>query len=213
MSRTSETPMSADSSADSSELRCPCGKCLAKDGAIKCSRCNRLNSLPTPPTFREATAYYLAAKALSARVLDHTEAPVKITVVPGSQHAGYVQFEPKDKSPLLTTEDMKRKLVVIMAGVAAERLIGSKSPRDTANALTQAHDLAMRVCDLECAQGDRTRRALSLVSEALLEAMSILGRYACEHARLTDALLEKGELTADDINSLTPVEPSTTGSA
>ncbi len=70
MSRTSETPDSS-APADSNEMRCTCGKCLAKDGMIKCSRCSKLSALPTPPTFRQAAAYHLAAKALSARVLDH----------------------------------------------------------------------------------------------------------------------------------------------
>ncbi len=114
---------------------------------------------------------------------------------------------PDERRPLMTIEDMKRKLVVLMAGCAAGRLAGTESPRDMEVAFRQSYELAMRICDFECAEGDRSQHAVRLTSDALLEAVSILGRYSAEHERLTALLLEKGELTAADINSLTPVEP------
>jgi len=200
MSRTSETP---DSATD--EIRCGnCDKCLAKDGTIKCARCSRLTSLPVLPTFRQQMAYQLTAKVLSAQLLDSKERPIKVTVVPGTGYAGYVQFSPSEGLPLLSIEDMKRKLVILMAGVAAERMVSARSPRDAEMAFRQAHDLAMRITDLECADADRAKRAFILVSEALSEAYAILYQHAAEHSRLTAALLEKGELTADDIAGLAP---------
>lgn len=181
------------------EIRCSCGKCLAKDGAIKCPKCSTLNVLPPMPSFRQAMAFQLAAKAMIARVLDHNERPVKVTVEPGPGYAGFVEFQADGGRTLMTIEDMKRKLVVLMAGCAAERLISVRSSRDMETAFRQSHDLAMRICDLECAEGDRSKRAFELVTEAMFEAFAILSEHAAEHHRLTTALLEKGELTGADI--------------
>lgn len=202
MSRTSETPEDSNAPSASSEVRCSCGKCLAKDGVIKCTRCSRLTTLPPLQTFRQAMAYQLAAKAMTARVLDHNEHPVKVTIVPGTGYAGYVQFAPDENRPLMTIADMKRKLVVLMAGCAAERMASARSPRDMEAAFRQSYDLAMKICDLECTEGDRSKRAFVLVSDAMFEAIAILGQYAADHDRLTAALLEKGELTASDIAAL-----------
>lgn len=204
MSRTSETPEVSSTPAETNELRCTCGKCLAKDGMIKCTRCSKLTALPPAPDFRQVMAFQLAAKALSAKVLDHSERPVEISIIPGltPAYAGYVRFEPSVDRPLLTVEDMKRKLIVLMSGCAAERIFGNKSARDLESVVGQCCDLAMRICDLECVEGDRNKRALMLVGDAMFEATRILLVHRAEHNRLASLLLEKGELTADDINGL-----------
>src|SRR5690349_3124208 len=109
MSRTSETPDSA-----SSDLRCTCGKCLAKGGQIKCGRCDATTDV-RPRLLDEArhTAFYLSALAMTAQLTRADAPPVKITIVPTGQSRGYVQYMPADDRLLYTVADRKKQLVVL----------------------------------------------------------------------------------------------------
>lgn len=207
MSRTSETqnPASPSSPSPSSEIRCSCGKCLAKGGSIKCSRCDRLTELPVPISERERTAIFLSAKALCARVFDHPHEPIKITLQPGSGHMGYVQYV-QPSNPTLTGEEMKQQLVVFLGGVAAERILGQSSPRNVESAFRQAHALAERIVAIQGTVGDRNSQAFALVSAAMLEAIAILAEHGKELDALTQELISKGELSADDIAQQFPLQ-------
>src|SRR5688572_12619026 len=107
MSRTSETPGS-----DQSDLRCSCGKCLAKDGQIKCARCDVTTDV-RPRMLDEArhTAFYLSALAMTAQLTRSDAPPVKITIVPTGTSMGYVQYQPDGDRPLYTVADLKKQLV------------------------------------------------------------------------------------------------------
>lgn len=191
MSRTSET--------HSTEIRCGCGKCLAKDGMIKCSRCNELTSLATSQA--QAAAYHLAGIALCASIMESSEQPVTVTIKQHPDRSGYVQLEPKTERPLLTIDDMKRKLIIVMSGVAAERVTGQTSSTTHAADFRRAYAIAADIVEIEGASDD-IGRALVLVTDALLEAMSLIASNADRHKLLVTTLLEKGELTAEDLTRL-----------
>ncbi len=140
MSRTSETPGS-----DQSDLRCSCGKCLAKDGQIKCARCDVTTDV-RPRMLDEArhTAFYLSALAMTAQLTRSDAPPVKITIVPTGTAMGYVQYQPVGDRPLYTVADLKKQLVVLMAGIAAEDLLGKRTT-GSSNTFRQAEALARRM--------------------------------------------------------------------
>ena len=210
MSRTSETPAS-----DSNDLRCKCGKCLAKDGQIKCSKCTGITDV-RPRLLDEArqTAFYLSAMAATAHRLGSNESPVKLTIVPGRQHNGYVSFQPSEEQ-LLRVDDLKRQLVVLLTGRAAENALCS-STTGSASVMTQAMHLARRIVTCGMVPGwdknpDQAARELLDTTWKEAEAFVAANRAAIES--VAAMLLFKGELTGDDVARLTADTVATGGGA
>lgn len=202
MSRTSETPAS-----DSPDLRCKCGKCLAKDGGIKCSRCDVVTDV-RPRLLDDArhTAFYLSAMAATSHLLGSNESPVKITIVPGNQHNGYVSFQPREE-PVFRVEDLKRQLVVMLTGRVAENAFGS-STTGSANTMVQARELARRIVSYGVVEGSNKnpeQAAHDLLDSAWKEAEAFVAANRAAIENVAAMLLFKGELTGDDIARLTAV--------
>jgi len=202
MSRTSETPAS-----DSPDLRCQCGKCLAKDGNIKCSRCDVVTDV-RPRLLDDArhTAFYLSAMAATSHLLGSNESPVKITIVPGNQHNGYVSFQPREE-PVSRVEDMKRQLVILLTGRAAENALGSPTT-GSAQTMRQALDLARRIVSCGMVEGwdkNPDQAALRLLDSAWKEAEAFVAANRAAIENVAAMLLFKGELTGDDVARLSAV--------
>lgn len=210
MSRTSETP-----SSDSPDLRCKCGKCLAKDGNIKCSRCDVVTDV-RPRLLDDArhTAFYLSAMAATSHLLGSNEAPVKITIVPGNQHNGYVSFRPREEQ-VFHVEDLKRQLVVMLTGLAAENALGSPTT-GSANTMMQARELARRIVSYGMVEGwdkNPDHAAHDLLDSAWKEAESFVAANRAAIENVAAMLLFKGELTGDDVARLTASVRATDGGA
>jgi ATP-dependent Zn protease len=210
MSRTSETP-----APDSPDLRCKCGKCLAKDGSIKCSRCDVVTDV-RPRLLDEArhTAFYLSALATTSQLLGSNEPPVKITIVPGNQHNGYVHFQPSE-APVHTVEDLKRQLVVLLSGRAAENTLGSPTTGST-NTMQRAIELARRIVSYGMVKDwdkNPEQAAMTLLDDAWKEAEAFVAANRAAIDSVAAMLLFKGELTGDDVARLTARLGATNGGA
>lgn len=210
MSRTSETPAS-----ESPDLRCKCGKCLAKDGSIKCSRCDVVTDV-RPRLLDEArhTAFYLSALATTSQLLGSNEPPVKITIVPCNQHNGYVHFQPSE-APLHTVEDLKRQLVVLLSGRAAENALGS-STTGSASTMQRAFGLARRIVAFGMVEGWKAnpeQAAMTLIDDAWKEAEAFVAANRAAIDSVAAMLLFKGELNSDDVARLTAGVSATNGGA
>lgn len=199
MSRTSETPAS-----DSPDLRCNCGKCLAKDGQIKCSKCTGITDV-RPRLLDEArrTAFYLSAMATTAQLLGANEAPVKITIVPGRHHLGYVASQPL-QDPLYTTEDMRRQLLVLLTGHAAEIALGGLTT-GSQNTMERAWQMAQRMVSLGMVDGwnrNPGEAARTLFESVRKEAQDFVAANRAAIESVAAMLLFKGDLTGDDVARL-----------
>ena len=201
MSRTSETPGS-----DSSDLRCSCGKCLAKDGQIKCARCD----VTTDARHRlledaRHTAFYLSALATTAQLTRADAPPVKITIKRTDHSVGYVQYQPAGDRYVYSVADLKKQLVVLMAGIAAEVALGQRTT-GSSNTFQRAEALARRMVADGMVDGwdkDPDAAARCLVESAMVEATSFVASNRAVIDRLAAELLYKGELTGDDVARLT----------
>lgn len=200
MSRTSETP-----GFDSSDLRCACGKCLAKGGQIKCARCEGTTDA-RPRLLDEArhTAFYLSALATTAQLTRPESPPVKITLIQTESAMGYVQYQSAGDRFLYTVADLKKQLVVLMAGIAAEEALG-KGTTGPSSTLQRAKALARRmVADGMVDGGDKDpdAAARSLVESAMEEATTFVAANRAAIDSVAAQLLYKGELTGDDLAAL-----------
>lgn len=201
MSRTSETP-------DFPDLRCTCGKCLAKDGQIKCTRCDVVTDV-RPRMLDEArhTAFYLCALATTAQMTREllNAKPVTITLKKTGQALGYVQHQPINDRPLYTLQELKARLVMLMSGPAAEHVLGHITTGPS-NMIAQARELARRMvrdCMVDCHGRHPDEVANELVFAAFEEAKQIVAANRETVESLAGALLYKGELTGDDVARLT----------
>lgn len=202
MSRTSETPGS-----DSSDLRCTCGKCLAKDGKIKCARCESVTDA-RPRLLDEArhTAFYLSALATSAQLTRPDAAPVKITLNRTPSALGYVQYAPAGDRFFHTVADLKKQLVVHLAGYAAELSLG-KPTTGASHTFEQAKGLARRMVSdfmVEGSETDPEGAVRQLIEAAMEEATSFVAANRAAIESVAAQLLFKGELTGEDLVALLP---------
>ena len=184
------------------EIRCTCGKCLAKDGKVKCSRCDEQTDV-RPRLLAEArhTAFYLSALAMTAQLTRSDGKPVKITLKQTTGSMGYVQHQPASEQYMYTAADLRKQLVVLLSGIAAEEALGHQTA-DTANTYEQALALAHRMVGFGMVDGwdkNPDAAARSLVQSAKEEATTFVSANREAIETLAAALLYKGELTADDI--------------
>ncbi|KAE9414424.1 hypothetical protein Angca_002749 [Angiostrongylus cantonensis] len=71
---------------------------------------------------REIVAYHEAGHALVGWLLQHTDALLKVTIIPRTSAAlGFAQYSPKDKK-LFTTEELFDRMCMMLGGRAAENI-------------------------------------------------------------------------------------------
>lgn len=197
MSRTSES--SVPSRTD--ELRCEgCDKCLAKDGAIQCPKCKKLTSYNRDSRLR--TAMMLTSLVI-AREISGDAKLVKITVVPGPHHAGYVQYAPPTEV-FATVAQMKGQLRSLLAGVAAEAEFDVSST-GSSSIMEQAIELARKIVLYDQVQIPVTgenghsriinEKAYALLEATMEEAKAIIKANRQTIETLATLLADAGELT------------------
>ena len=201
-----EGPIQFENCHEVDEIRCQCGKCLAKDGQIKCTRCDTVTDT-RPRLLDEArhTAFFLSALATTSQILGGGRKPLKITIQRGVGHLGYVHHVPADGPYLLTAMELKTKLVILLTGLAAEKALGSGTT-GSSNVVARAKELARRMVTFGMVEGwdtDPEGAALRVYASAMDEATSFVLANRAAIDTLAAELLYKGELTGDDVARLT----------
>ena len=98
------------------------------------------------PDVRRKIAYHEGGHALVAQLLPHTDPVHKVSIIPTAKGAlGYTLQMPEEDQLLLSEEELKERLAVLLGGRAAELLIFGEASTGAANDLERATDLAWRM--------------------------------------------------------------------
>ncbi len=95
---------------------------------------------------RERVAYHEMGHALAAASLPGMDPVHKISIIPRSIGAlGYTMQRPTEDKFLITADELKSRMVVLMAGRAAEELIFDEVTTGAADDLSRATDIARQI--------------------------------------------------------------------
>ncbi|XP_018021420.2 paraplegin, partial [Hyalella azteca] len=94
------------------------------------------------PEERRVVAYHEAGHALVGWLLEHTDALLKVTIVPRTSHAlGFAQYQPKDQK-LYTQEQLIERMCMALGGRVAESLMFNRITTGAQNDLDKVTKLA-----------------------------------------------------------------------
>lgn len=98
------------------------------------------------PKDRERVAYHEMGHALAAASLPGMDPVHKISIIPRSIGAlGYTMQRPTEDKFLITTEELKNRMIVLMGGRAAEELTFGEITTGAADDLAKATDIARQI--------------------------------------------------------------------
>ena len=95
------------------------------------------------PVERERVAYHEMGHALAAASLAKTDPVHKVSIIPRSIGAlGYTLQRPTDDRFLITASELKERMIVLLAGRAAEEVVFDEISTGAADDLAKATDIA-----------------------------------------------------------------------
>jgi cell division protease FtsH len=98
------------------------------------------------PREREIVAYHEMGHALIASILPGVDRVQKISIIPrGIGALGYTIQRPTEDRFLMTQDELENKMVVLLGGRAAERLVFGKVSTGAADDLAKASDIARSI--------------------------------------------------------------------
>ena len=101
---------------------------------------------PLSPQIRRKVAYHEVGHALSAHYLNPADPVHKISIIPTAKGAlGYTMQMPEEDQYLITEEELKTRMAVMLGGRAAELLIFNESSTGASNDLERVTMLARRM--------------------------------------------------------------------
>jgi cell division protease FtsH len=177
-------------------------------------------SAEVPDIDRRVTAWHEAGHTVAALRTPHAEPPVAVSIVPRGV-AGGVTWTPGSDSQLLTRDQLRARLVVALAGRAAEEmLLDGEFTAGASSDLEQATQMARMMVD----RLGMTERGLSvrgqavsesseneverLLQEAFRSASTLLAENRELLEAIVSALLERNDLGESDIQQLATAHPS-----
>ncbi|KAK2578833.1 hypothetical protein KPH14_002450 [Odynerus spinipes] len=187
----------------------------------------KINSTVTP-SMKRVIAYHEAGHALVGWLLKHTDALLKVTIVPRTNLSlGFSQYTESDHK-LQSKEELQDKMCMMLAGRAAENLVFNQITTGAQNDLEKVTKLAYLqvqqygMCPTmgllafdEELTSTRTKKPYSkklgnlmdaearrLIAKAYENAQEIITENKDKLERLAEALLKKETLTYDDVEKL-----------
>jgi cell division protease FtsH len=98
------------------------------------------------PREREVVAYHEMGHALAAASLPSADPVHKVSIIPRSIGAlGYTMQRPTEDRFLITERDLKERMVVLLAGRAAEELVFGEVSTGAADDLARVTDIARQI--------------------------------------------------------------------
>ena len=102
--------------------------------------------VPLKQEVKRRVAYHEGGHALVAALLPHTDPVHKVNIIPTAKGAlGYTMQMPEEDQYLLSEEELKERLAVLLGGRAAEILIFNEPSTGAANDLERATEIARRM--------------------------------------------------------------------
>jgi cell division protease FtsH len=168
---------------------------------------------------RRILAYHEGGHALMAHLMGAAMELQKVTIVSRGEALGYAFYLPEEDRYLHTKEELIDRMIVALAGRAAEEVVFGRVTNGAANDLEKVTDIA-RSMVFEWGMADsvssRTLRAdnyalseetkrlrdseqASLTDAAYAEALRLLKKHRAPLDRLAAALLERETLVRDEV--------------
>jgi cell division protease FtsH len=182
---------------------------------------------------RRILAYHEGGHALMAHLMGSVMELQKVTIVARGEALGYAFYLPEEDRYLHTKEELVDRMVVALAGRAAEEVVFGRVTNGAANDLEKVTEIA-RAMVFEWGMSDsvssRTMRAdnyalseetkrlrdseqAALTDSAYAESLRLLKKHRLPLDRLAAALLEKETLVRDEVlGMLADVEPESRAS-
>src|SRR5881275_2802243 len=182
---------------------------------------------------RRILAYHEAGHALMAHLMGSVMELQKVTIVSRGNALGYAFYLPEEDRYLHTKEELIDRMIVALAGRAAEEVVFGRVTNGAANDLEKVTEIA-RAMVFEWGMSDsvssRTMRAdnyalsettkrlrddeqAHLTDGAYEEAVRLLRKHRAPLDRIAAALLEKETLVRDELRDLVvDVEPESSAS-
>ena len=182
---------------------------------------------------RRILAYHEGGHALMAHLMGSVMELQKVTIVSRGNALGYAFYLPEEDRYLHTKEELIDRMIVALAGRAAEEVVFGRVTNGAANDLEKVTEIA-RSMVFEWGMADsvssRTLRAdnyalsettkkmrdeeqASLTDGAYEEAVRLLRKHRAPLDRIANALLEKETLVRDELQALVEdVEPESSAS-
>jgi len=158
-----------------------------------------------------------AGHALMGKILN-TDIISKISIVPRSQSLGYVMYTPDEERYLVTEEELKNKIKVMLGGRAAESIIYGDVSTGAKDDLKKANQIAFQmVCEYGMSDlGNRffepqlIEKCYDLIDKEINKIIDNCYRDAVDKIRLqvnllkkiAEVLYEKETLTGEDLDKI-----------
>jgi cell division protease FtsH len=177
---------------------------------------------------RRILAFHEGGHALMAHLMGAAMELQKVTIIASGTSLGFAFYTPEEDRYLHTKEELIDRMVVALAGRAAEEIVFGRVTNGAANDLEKVTDIA-RSMVFEWGMADsvssRTLRAdnyalseetkrlrdseqARLTDSAYLEALRLLKKHRSSLDRLATALLEKETLVRDEVLAILADVPS-----
>src|SRR4051812_5691464 len=182
---------------------------------------------------RRILAYHEGGHALMAHLMGSVMELQKVTIVSRGNALGYAFYLPEEDRYLHTKEELIDRMIVALAGRAAEEVVFGRVTNGAANDLEKVTEIARAMVfdwGMSDAVSSRTLRAdnyalsettkrmrdeeqAHLTEDAYEEAVRLLRKHRVPLDRVAAALLEKETLVRDELQKLVEeVEPESSAS-
>ncbi|KAK6023473.1 ATP-dependent metallopeptidase HflB [Ostertagia ostertagi] len=180
---------------------------------------------------REVVAYHEAGHALVGWLLEHTDALLKVTIIPRTSAAlGFAQYSPKEKK-LFTKEELFDRMCMMLGGRAAENIKFGRittGAEDDLKKVTKSAYAQVKVYGMNNVVGTLSfpndddfqikpfskkfghvmdQEASSLVGQAYRRTESLLRKNADKLEKIAQELLKREVLNYDDVRNLIGTPP------
>jgi len=97
---------------------------------------------------KETTAYHEIGHALAGKLVPHGDAVHKVTIIPRGRALGVTSYLPSEEMHTMSRDQLISRLIVLLAGRAAEKVVFNVLNTGASNDLQRATDIARRmVCE------------------------------------------------------------------
>jgi cell division protease FtsH len=97
---------------------------------------------------KETTAYHEIGHALAGKLVPHGDSVHKVTIIPRGRALGVTSYLPNEEMHTMSRDQLNSRLVTLLAGRAAERVVFGQLNTGAANDLQRATEIAKKmVCE------------------------------------------------------------------
>ena len=97
---------------------------------------------------KETTAYHEIGHALAGKLVPHSDQVHKVTIIPRGRALGVTSYLPNEEMHTMSREQLTSRLVTLLAGRAAEKVVFSALNTGASNDLQRATEIARKmVCE------------------------------------------------------------------